>query len=77
MFSRQDAQTVVSQLRASILQDLREYHAANEHTIRQSQAQRDQLMVRLNAIEQRLHALQQTMARFLETQARYTNTYYR
>lgn len=77
MFSRQDAQTVVSQLRATILQDLRELHAANEHTIRQSQAQRDQLMVRLNTIEQRLQILQQTMTRFLEVQARYTNQYYR
>ncbi len=76
MFSRQDAHTVVSQLRASIMHDLRELHAENGQTIRQGQAQRDQLMTRLNNIEHSIQVLQQTMTRFLEVQARYTNSPY-
>lgn len=77
MFSRQDAQTIIAQLRNAIARDLHELHAENEQTVRQNQAQREQLLIRMASIEHRLQVLQQTMTKFLEIQARYTNQYYR
>lgn len=50
MFSRNDAQSTISQLRNGILQDLRDLHAENQASIRMSQTQHDQINQRINAL---------------------------
>lgn len=62
MFSRNDAQSTISQLRNGILQDLRELHAENQMNIRQSQTQHDQ-------INQRINSLQHDVGKVLEQQS--------
>jgi hypothetical protein len=73
VMSRNDIQVSVTQLRTSILQDLHEMHAENQQALRQSQAQRYQLMVRVNNLEHQMTATQQIMLRILDQQTRAMN----
>ncbi len=77
MFSRSDARTVATQLRAGITQDLHDLQVLNQQVLHQTQASNEHLMAKLNNLEQRVYALQHLMTKFLETQARYTNSFYR
>ena len=61
VFSRNDAQATLTQLRNGILQDLRELHAENQAVMRLAQTQHDQII-------QRMAMLQQQMARLQEQQ---------
>lgn len=70
MPSRNDFQTLVVQLRNSILQDLHDMHAENQQAIRVSLAHRDQMMVRISNVERNLLATQQLMARLYDQQMR-------
>jgi hypothetical protein len=71
MLSRNDVQISVAQLRNGILQDLHDMHADNMQVIRQSQAQRDQvIMVRVSNIERNTAIIQQLLVRLVEQQAR-------
>ena len=76
MFSRQDAQSVVAQLRGAIAQDLHYLHAENQQTTRQSQTQHDQIMARIVGIEHSLHEMQLIMTKFLESQSHHNNPFY-
>lgn len=55
MFSRNDAQSTISQLRNGILQDLRELHAENQTNIRTTQTQHDQINQRINALQHEIY----------------------
>ena len=71
--NRADAQTIVAQLRTSILQDLHELHMQNQNTLRQSQNQRVQLMLKMADIERSMSMMQQLLTRMVEQQSRTTN----
>lgn len=73
MFSRNDAQAVVMQLRASILQDLHELHNENQQVLRQFQAQREQFLVRLSNVERNVVTTHQMMLRIIDQQNRIMN----
>lgn len=65
VFSRSDAQNVLSQLRNGILQDLRELHAENQAGIRLSQTQHDQMIQRIAGLQQQMARLQDQQAQIL------------
>ncbi len=73
MFSRSDAQAIVSQLRSSILQDLHEMHAENQQAIRSAQAHRLQMTTRIANLEREVGILQQILSRILDQQSRAIN----
>jgi hypothetical protein len=73
MVSRGYMQSVVDQVRMSILQSLHELHAENQQFIRQSQLQRDQLITRLLAVEQEVRVLRQLTVKMLEQQNKTMN----
>ncbi len=73
MFSRSDAQAIVTQLRTSILQDLHEMHAENQQAIRGAQAHRLQLNTRMSNLEREVSVLQQILTRILDQQSRAIN----
>lgn len=65
MFSRNDAQSIVSQLRSSILQDLHDLHATNQSGIRLAQTQHDQMIQRIASLQQQVTSLQNQQAQIL------------
>lgn len=73
MVSRNEIQVSVTQLRNSILQDLHEMHAENQQALRQSQAQRYQVLVRIANIERQISGIQQVLLRVLDQQSKATN----
>lgn len=73
MVSRNEIQVSVTQLRNSILQDLHEMHAENQQALRQSQAQRYQVLVRIANIERQIAGIQQVLLRVLDQQSKATN----
>jgi hypothetical protein len=73
MFSRSDAQAIVTQLRSSILQDLHEMHAENQQAIRSAQAHRLQMTTRIANLEREVGVLQQILSRILDQQSRAIN----
>lgn len=73
MVSRNEVQVSVTQLRNSILQDLHDMHGENQQAIRQSQAQRYQVLLKVTNMEHQIAALQQIMLRILDQQTRAMN----
>lgn len=73
MVSRNDTQAFIAQLRNNILQDLHDMHSENQQALRQSQAQRYQLAIKVSNIERQMADLQQVMLRILDQQTRAIN----
>lgn len=73
MMSKADTQTIISNIRAGILQDIKELHSENQAMIRNGQARHEQINQRLTTIERQLQILVHEMAKVADTTSR-TNT---
>jgi hypothetical protein len=73
MLTRGDLQSVTSQVRMGLAQDLNNLHAENQVAMRQAVNSRAQLMQRLGAVEASLARLEQSLQILMSQQSKTTN----
>lgn len=70
MITRNDIQSVVTGMRAGILQDLYSLHAENKVSIRQAVNHRDQITQRISGLEHAFGRIEQALSILLTQQSR-------
>lgn len=65
VFSRSDAQNVLTQLRNGILQDLHDLHSENQAGIRLAQTQHEHMIQRIAGLQQQMGRLQEQQTQIL------------
>lgn len=74
MLSRNDLQSVINQVRAGLLQDLRALHSENQVAMKQAVAARAQVMQRLGSMEHYVARMEQLLNRVLAQQSQTSTT---
>lgn len=70
MLTRGDVQSIISSVRAGILQDLHSLHAENKASLHQAVNHRDQVMIRVSSLEHTVSRVEQLLAQMLSAQSK-------